>query len=215
MLRELGGDDGKILIGEEASERALKRAAHSRVRILHLAAHALVDDEHPERSSLVLSPGAPEEDGLLQFREILDLDLDDQLVLLSACRSGGGPIIGGDGILGLASAFFRAGARTVVAGLTPVRDDEASVLVVELGKNLGKGLSVGESLGAARRTLIRRGAPAAAWSSLVVLGDADLVVRPRRFSRQGQLTVLGIMLGVFLLFLLAALRMQRHRIGNR
>lgn len=177
MLQGLGGE-GRLLVGAEATEEAFKKAELAEFKVLHLAAHALVDYEKPERSAVVLAAGSPDEDGLLQFREILDLDLHNQLVILSACRSGSGAVIGGEGVMGLASAFFQAGARTVVAGLWPLRDDETAALAAELGRHLGRGESVGSALARARQTLIRRGAPRAAWAGLVVLGDADLVLLP-------------------------------------
>jgi len=178
MLQRLGGE-GQILLGDQATERAVKEAHLAGFRILHVAAHAIVDDEYPERSAIVLARGAPEQDGLLQFREILDLDLEGQLVVLSACRSGSGAVIGGEGVMGLSAAFFHAGARAVVASLWPIGDEDLFKLVGELGRHLGRGDSVGVALSRARRRLIREGAPAAAWAGLVVLGDADLTPFPR------------------------------------
>jgi hypothetical protein len=77
--------------------------------------------------------------------------------------------------MGLANAFFLAGARTVVAGLWPVRDRETAALVERFGGHLGDGRSVAEALTLARRDLIRRGSPPAAWAGMVVLGDGDTV----------------------------------------
>ena len=115
-------------------------------------------------------------------------------MLLSACESGGGATLVGEGALSLAHAFFQAGARTVVAGLGPLRDDETARLVSEMAARLGRGESAGEALAGARRVLIGEGAPAAAWSGLVLLGDHTLcVTAPSR-----------IPLGAGLLALLAA-----------
>jgi CHAT domain-containing protein len=213
MLRALGGR-GRLLIGSRATEAALKQEDLAGFQVLHLAAHALVDDRHPERSAVILAPAPPGEDGLLQFREILDLDLDGPLVLLSACRSGAGPVIGGEGVMGLANAFFRAGARTVVAGLWTLRDDEVSILVQELGRNLGRGHSVGSALTEARRTLIRRGAPPAAWAGLVVLGDADLVPLPG--GRKARLDPAQLAAGAaMVLFLLGVVFLGWRRVRAR
>jgi CHAT domain-containing protein len=175
LRRHLG--NGEVLQGEDATEAALKSADLSRYGMIHLAPHALVNDEYPERSAVLLATGVPDgdEDGALHFDEVIELDLDGQVVVLSACRSASGPLIGGEGVMGLANAFFLAGARTVVAGLWPVRDRETAALVERFGGHLGDGRSVAEALTLARRDLIRRGSPPAAWAGMVVLGDGDTV----------------------------------------
>lgn len=180
MLRRHLGSDSQVLFGADASESALKHAEPGTFRILHFASHAVVDDEHPDRSAVVLAadPSEDGEDGFLRFREVVSLDLDGQLVLLSACRGASGPLIGGEGVMGLANAFFQAGARTVIAGLRPVRDRETSLLVDRLGRHLSAGQSVATALALARRDLVKRGLPPAAWANMVVLGDGDLVPFP-------------------------------------
>lgn len=199
MGNRLGGAS-VVLAGKEATERALEEAVLSRFRLIHLAAHALIDDREPERSAVALSPSSPEDDGLLYFREIVELDLDGQVVLLSACRSGSGPIVGGEGVLGLANAFFQARARSVVAGLWPVRDRETAALVDRFGEHLAAGNSVASALALARREGIRRGDPPAAWAGMVVLGDGDVVPFPEGRSGPGKrlwliaLAVVGLLL---------------------
>jgi CHAT domain-containing protein len=177
LVRRLGGDS-RLLAGAEASEGFVKSADLGRYGVLHFAAHALVDDARPQRSAVVLAPGGPEEDGLLQMRDVVTLDLDGQVVILSACSSASGELTAGEGVLGLARAFFQAGARVVVGSLWPLRDDEAAGLVEDLAEGLGRGQSVGAALAEVRRRRIAEGAPTAAWAGLVVLGDADLVPLP-------------------------------------
>ena len=177
LVRFVGGRSD-LRTGADASESFLKSVDLSRFGILHFAAHAVVDDRQPQRSAVVLAPGAPEEDGLLQLREVVQLDLDGALVILSACSSISGEVTEGDGVVGLARAFFHAGARTVVGSLWPLQDAEAAQLIGDLSRHLGHGLSVGSALAAARRDRIAAGAPTAAWAGLVVLGDADLVPLP-------------------------------------
>ena len=189
IRRALGG--GVLLVGADATEREFRDSPPAGFDVLHIAAHAVVDDGRPERSAIVLShdrpPGEPhEEDGLLQYREIVDLDLDGQVVVLSACRSGSGPVIEGDGVMGLANAFFLAGARTVVAGLWPIRDDDATRMVKRFGAHLGDGLSVSHALASAKREAIADGEPVAAWAGLVVLGDGGAT--PGAGSRRSALS---------------------------
>lgn len=195
----------RLLVGAEASERALKSADLSRVRVLHMAAHAVVDAEAPERSALVLTPGAEDEDGILQPREIIQLRLDGALVVLSACRSASGAVLPGEGVLSLARAFFESGARAVVASLWPLRDDEAADLVERFYRHLATGLSVSAALRAAQLEAIDAGLPPAAWAGLVVLGDASLVATaPREDGASmsglaGALVIAAALLGLLVL----------------
>ncbi len=179
LARRLGGES-RVLTGEEASEAALKRAPLGEYALLHFATHALLDREAPERSAILLATGGAGDDGLLQLREIAELELDGQTVLLSACRSGAGPVLGGEGVQGLAGAFFLAGARSAVAALWPLRDDEAERLVDAFGRELSRGKSVAGALRAARCELAADGEPVAAWAGMVVLGDGDHVPFPNR-----------------------------------
>jgi CHAT domain-containing protein len=161
--------------GEEASEQFLKHSDIQEFSILHLAAHAVADDERPDRSAVLLAPGAPEQDGLLQLREVVGLDLGGTIVILSACGTASGEQVRGEGVLGLGRAFLQAGARTVIGSLWPLRDDEAAVLVGQLARHLARGESVGAAMTAARRERIAAGDPVTAWAGLVVLGDGDVV----------------------------------------
>lgn len=213
VARQLGGGS-RLLLGGEASERVLKQADLRRFAILHLAAHAWLDDREPQRSAIVLTPGAPDEDGLLQIREVVGLDLQGRLVVLSACRTASGAVLAGEGVMGLARAFFQAGARTVVGSLWPLRDDEAEQLIRGFYRHLAEGRSVAAALASARRDLLRSGAPAAAWAGLVVLGDGEAVpLEPRPeappVSRSAAVLTAGVSLA--LVAVLAFRRLRRRR----
>ena len=177
MVQSLGGGS-RMVAGAEATERFLKSTDLSSYRMLHLAAHAVVDEQRPERSAVLLAPGSDDEDGLLQVREIVNLDLKGRIVILSACSSASGAMLEGEGVMGLARAFFQAGAVGVVGGLWALRDREAARLVDDMAVRLGRGASVGAALAGARRAAIRAGEPSAAWAGLVVLGDGDFVPLP-------------------------------------
>ncbi|MCY1040740.1 CHAT domain-containing protein [Corallococcus sp. bb12-1] len=181
----------RLLVGAEASEQALKAAALDDVRILHLAAHAVVDVEAPERSALVLAPGAAQEDGLLQPREIAELKLRDALVVLSSCQGASGALLAGEGVLSLARAFFESGARAVVASLWPLRDAEAAWLLERYYRHLAEGQGVSQALRSAQREAWEDGQPAAAWAGLGVMGDAALVPVPSSDVNAARLPGLG------------------------
>jgi hypothetical protein len=81
-------------------------------------------------------------------------------------------------VMGLARAFFQAGAQTVIASLWPLRDDDGAALFDRFYHHLAEGLSVAAALRAAQLDRIADGAPAYAWAGLVVLGEGDLVPMP-------------------------------------
>jgi CHAT domain-containing protein/Tfp pilus assembly protein PilF len=142
----------RLLVGPEASEQALVRMTESgelsRYRTIHLATHALVDDERPERSALVLSQvdlpdpyeaavnGERIYDGLLDAKEIVrEWKLDADLVTLSACETGLGKKVAGEGYVGLAHAFLQAGARSLLVSLWRVEDRSTSMLMERFYEN--------------------------------------------------------------------------------
>jgi tetratricopeptide (TPR) repeat protein len=173
VVRRLGGGS-ELRIAEHASEDALKKTDLSRYGILHFAAHAVADEENPDRSAVVLSPGSESEDGLLQVREIGELDLEGRIVVLSACRTASGKTLNGEGVQSLARAFFRAGAHAVVASRWPLRDDEAAVLFEDFYRELGNGESLARSLRRATQKAVASGLPPSAWSGLTLYGDGSL-----------------------------------------
>jgi CHAT domain-containing protein len=138
-----------------ASKSALLGRSLRGFGILHFATHGVLDTQRPEQSGLVFSlldrSGKPV-DGFLRLHEIYNLDLDADLVVLSACRTALGKEVHGEGLIGLTRGFMYAGASRVVSSVWNV-DDRASA---ELMKRFYEGM------------LIRKLAPAAA------LRDAQL-----------------------------------------
>jgi CHAT domain-containing protein len=166
---------GTLLIGGRASEAAFKATDLSRYGVVHFAAHAAVDSVNTERSAILLASGTNQQDGLLQSREIADLRLDGQLVVLSSCQSATGTDVRGEGVMGLARSFFAAGSRTVIGSLWPVRDDHAAAFFEPFYAALSEGQSVGAAFHSAQRRLIDEGLPMEAWAGFVLMGDADAV----------------------------------------
>jgi len=187
-------DSGSLLrAGSDASEGFFKQTDLSRFAILHFATHAVLDEDHPERSGVLLTASPDSEDGILQIREIVSLNLDGRVVVLSSCRSASGTVLRGEGVLGLARAFFQAGAHTVVASLWPLRDDDGAALFDRFYEHLAQGEDVAGALRAAQRERAEDGAPAYAWAGLVVLGDGEIVPLPGG-SKRPALPV-GVLLG--------------------
>ena len=119
----------------DASVGTLTSADISQYRILHLATHALLNTAHPELSGVVLSlvdrQGKPQ-DGFLRLNEIYNLKLSADLVVLSACQTGLGKEIQGEGLVGLTRGFMYAGSPRVVASLWKVDDRATAELMKKL-----------------------------------------------------------------------------------
>ena len=145
----------KILTGRAASEDNFKALSLEDFKIIHLACHGLLDESHPLRSALALSstPGS-ENDGLLQVREIYGLRIKSDLVVLSACQTARGTLEDTEGPMGLARAFFFAGARTVLATLWPLSDRAAVALMREFYRNYLRGQPAREALRLAKLKML-------------------------------------------------------------
>jgi CHAT domain-containing protein len=172
----------QLLLGASASEAAFKRLARPGVRVLHLATHAVVSDGGLDGSTLALSAGAGE-DGEVGVTEIVRLDLDADLVVLSACRTAGGRILWGEGLQGLTAPFLEAGARNVLATRWPVRDSELLPLMTSLYMQLGAGASVGDAVRRVRLDALARGDGPRRWASLQLTGDGRAIPLPQTAGR--------------------------------
>jgi len=163
---------GTTFLGERASEERMKKEELSSYRYLHFAAHGYFDGANPARSGIVLAPGGSD-DGFLQAREISKFDLRADLVTLSACQSGLGRVLDGEGVQGLSRAFFLAGARSVVVSLWNVNDAAASELMRRFYSGLKAGLPKDEALRAAKLALRKepRWRHPYYWAPFVLQGD--------------------------------------------
>ncbi len=128
-ISSLAPDNLKLKALDFAANRAAAMNADlGQYRIVHFATHALIDNEHPELSGVVLSlvdeQGRPQ-NGFLRLYDIYNLKLGADLVVLSACQTALGKEINGEGIVGLTRGFMYAGAPRVVASLWRI-DDRAT-----------------------------------------------------------------------------------------
>lgn len=164
-----------LLLGDDATETAFKKASNHRV--IHLAVHAIANEARPERSALVLlSDPAHDEDGFLQASEIVQLPLNADLVVLSACDTAVGPLEGQEGISTLSQAFLLAGARTVVSTLWSVEDETTLYLMKDFYSELNRKKRAPDALAAAKRTMLKTyGAKAVPyyWAGFTVEGVAE------------------------------------------
>jgi len=174
-----GAERSRLLLGAEASEAGLRGASLHDASIVLFATHGLISGEMEgvAEPSLVLSPpdaASSGDDGLLTASEIAALDLDAELVILSACNSAAGGLAGLPAFTGLAQAFRQAGADLLMVSHWPVRDDVAAYLSIEALKAYRAGLSRPQALREAMRKLrAERSIDAAdepfAWAPFVLL----------------------------------------------
>lgn len=170
---------GRVLLalGRQANRRLVLQGSLRQFRNLHFSAHGAPVRSDPERSAIVLS--GYDESGRavethLRAEEIARLDLPADLVVLSACSTGLGKEIRGEGLVGLTQAFFSAGATRVVASLWDVDDAATARLMGLFYQNLfEKRLSQAASLREAQLTMWRqsRWQPPTYWAGFVLQGE--------------------------------------------
>lgn len=161
------------LVGEAASEKAFKNnpgiAAAGR---LHLATHAQINEEKPELSALISMPGNGE-DGYLDVREIFGLKLAANLAVLSACETGLGQEVTGEGLIGLTRAFFYAGVPSLVVSLWNVVDGSTPDLMRDFYRDMDQSQDKAKALQSAKLAMIGRGefAYPTYWAPFILLGE--------------------------------------------
>jgi Uncharacterized protein conserved in bacteria len=150
-----------LLEGSRASGEELVRMI-PRATVLHFATHAVVSGTNPFGSFLALNRSSdeagrqnPAQDGLLTTASIYSLHLHTRMVVLSACRTGLGPV-SADGVAGLSRAFFYAGSASVLTTLWDVADQPTAVLMPLFYKNLANGQSRARALRSAQLEIITR-----------------------------------------------------------
>jgi CHAT domain-containing protein/Tfp pilus assembly protein PilF len=164
----------EVRVRRAASEDFVKHAALENYRVIHFATHGLLDERDPKASCIVLSlPGEGLEDGFLQVREIYGLKLDADLVVLSACNTGRGRLVNGEGVLGLHRAFFYAGARAVLGSLWSVNDRASADFMNLFYYHLQKGEGKAEALRAAKLKFIKSSTHVHPyyWAAFILQGE--------------------------------------------
>jgi CHAT domain-containing protein len=178
--------NGKVLTGEEASERNFKSMAGN-YNILHLAMHSSADDENPLLTKLVFTANNDTaEDGFLNTYEIYNLKLNADLTVLSACNTGNGKMMRGEGIMSMARAFIYAGCPAIIMTLWPAGDDSGSELMQSFYKYLKKGKMKDEALRLAKLDYLQNADPISQhpyyWTSYVAVGDISPICSDYRLK---------------------------------
>ncbi|HUK90605.1 MAG TPA: CHAT domain-containing tetratricopeptide repeat protein, partial [Blastocatellia bacterium] len=170
-------NDRMIAVGLAATREAAMSPDLAQYRIIHLATHGFLDYSHPEQSGIFLSmfgKDGAQLNGLLNVRDIYNLNLPADLVVLSACSTALGKDIKGEGLVGLTQGFLYAGAARVVASLWRVDDTAAAELMSRFYEKIFKEhMSPAAALRAAQISMWKDAAwkSPSYWAAFVLQGE--------------------------------------------
>ncbi|MEO0896313.1 MAG: CHAT domain-containing protein [Bacteroidota bacterium] len=189
---------GKMLQGVEASEANFKNLAE-RFRVIHIAAHAQVDDSHPLYSRIFFTPSIEDkEDQKLEVMELFNMELGADLIVLSACETGIGEVKEGEGMVSLAWGASYAGSKSVLTSLWQVIDMATAKLISSFYESLNEGYDKDEALRKAKIQYLENADNITAhpfyWGGFILIGDHKPI------SSNGYLWWIGggvVLLGLF------------------
>ncbi|HEY9794081.1 MAG TPA: CHAT domain-containing protein [Leptolyngbyaceae cyanobacterium] len=165
------------LTGEQATKAEIvPLLSHS--RLIHLATHGLLDNrplnlldnQRGFRSAIALAPSGTD-NGLLTAEEILKLNLNAELVVLSACNTG--DFFTSDGIIGLSGSLIAAGVPSVIVAVWPVSDARTASLMTEFYQNLQRTSDKAQALRQAMLTTIQQQPNSTNWAAFTLIGEAE------------------------------------------
>lgn len=169
----------RIYLRTQASEVAVKSQNLSQYKYLHFATHGIISDKNPDFSGLLLlRDSLSDNDGKLYASEIYGLQLKADLAVLSACESGLGKLVQGEGLVGLSRSFLYAGASNLSVSLWRVADEPTRLLMayfyeyILVQSRYGKPIRYAEALQQAKLKLIRTSPYSSPyhWSSFILIG---------------------------------------------
>lgn len=169
--------DGLAYVGSQASEATLK-SLKPQSYLLHLATHALADEEDLMNSRLYLETDPEnQEDGILYAHEIYGLEFNSPLTILSACQTGRGPLLQGEGVMSLSRAFQYAGSQQVLTTLWAADDQSGAFLTTQFLKSVVEGQTPERALQQARKAWMAQSDTYHChpyfWASYVLIGEGS------------------------------------------
>ncbi|MEH2263297.1 CHAT domain-containing protein [Nostoc sp.] len=160
----------KAITGKDATKAAFKQKLSS-ARIIHLATHGLLDDADKSIPSAIALAPTSNDDGLLTPAEIVDLKINAELVVLSACDTGRGAITG-DGVVGLSRSLITAGASSVIVSLWAVPDSPTSELMTEFYQQWQKNPDKAAALRNAMLITMKKHPQPRDWAAFTLVGES-------------------------------------------
>jgi CHAT domain-containing protein/Tfp pilus assembly protein PilF len=163
----------QAIIGDAATKIDIVQQM-PKARLIHLATHGLLDDikQLGVPGAIALAP-SDNDNGFLTAGEILEMKLNAELIVLSACSSGQGKITG-DGVIGLSRSLFAAGVPSVIVSLWSVGDDSTEFLMTEFYQNLQNGMNKAQAL---RQAILKTREDFSddpySWAAFTLIGEAE------------------------------------------
>ncbi|MEO7674417.1 MAG: CHAT domain-containing tetratricopeptide repeat protein [Pyrinomonadaceae bacterium] len=204
--------------GFAANRKNVLNAGIGDYKVIHFATHGLLDEKRPELSGIALSlfdkDGQQQDGGFIRLQDVYGMDLNADLVVLSACDTGLGKEIKGEGLMSLNNAFLQSGAKSVVSSLWRVDDTVTKILMTDFYRGMvSEHLTSSQALRQAQIKL--RGDPRFSspfyWASFSVQGDFNSAPQ---LSRGYGLWIYFLSLGLISLGGIFLLRRSRIRKGR-
>jgi CHAT domain-containing protein len=162
----------QAIIGPQATKVSIVKQMLN-ARIIHLATHGLFKEVKSRDlpGAIALAPSG-NDDGFLTSSEILDLKLNAELVVLSACNTGRGTLTG-DGVIGLSRALITAGVPTILTSLWPVADGSTAELMPEFYRQLQQNPNKAQALRQAMLIMMKKHPEPRDWGAFTLIGEAE------------------------------------------
>jgi CHAT domain-containing protein len=155
VSQRFSAQDEVVFARERATAAAYLKSAPRQFAYIHFVAHGISSSTDPLDSAIILSPSGEAKDSFkLHARDIMQLPIHARLVTVSACYGSGARTFAGEGTVGLAWAFLRAGAHNVIGALWEVSDTSTPYLMGGLYQELQNGVQPGTALRQAKLTLL-------------------------------------------------------------
>ena len=197
---------GNSFVGPNATVGQFREAAQD-YQIIHLSTHGKADDRTGDYSYLAFQGATPTGDSVLYVRDLYNMKLNADMVVLSACETGLGELQRGEGILSMARGFTYAGAKSIINTLWAVNDASTQYIMERFYLHLKSGATKDAALHQSKRDYLNNYGNRADpyyWAAFVPVGDMDPISFSMKISSLqailvGIILVLLILLGVFLL----------------
>jgi CHAT domain-containing protein len=167
-------EQADIFVGDTATEAAFKKLPLEKYQYIHLATHAFTSEKEPYQSGILFSASnKSQEDGTLHAAEIYNLQLNAELITLSACNTGIGTLARGEGMISLSRAFQYAGAQNLLVSLWSVSDRSTADLIINFYNQIKEGKSMPAALQKSKLKLISDGTYAHPkyWAPFIFIGQ--------------------------------------------
>ena len=199
-LRDVAGPDSFVATGFEATREKLAELDLAQYAILHIATHGILDPKRPEKSGLfftMVNRNGQAQNGFLGLQDVYNLHAPVDLVVLSACRTGLGKDVRGEGLIGLTRGFMYAGASSVVASLWKVDDEATAELMKRFYANmLREGMTPASALRAAQNSIRQQPQWSSPyfWAAFTLQGNHRQSIKP---VSQGASVSQALFIGAF------------------